>query len=144
MALRSASETEPVRPAPAVTKPRNPKRQKLDSEIMVDSPGPVPSPSVVLPAARIKGNSAQRSGSVPSTREAKAEPTVKTEDAAEGIKSVTGEKAGRLFVGAEVAYKGKRKEDGSEWIQCTIVGISDDGKKTRYIRSACAYSPVLI
>ena len=132
VALRSASETEPSRPTTAVNKSRNPKRQKLDADVPVESPAALPSPSIVLPAARIKGIGVGRSGSVPSTREAKAEPSVKVEEGTEGSKGLAGEKAGKFYKGAEVAYKQvKPKEDGSQWIQCNIIGVSEDGKKTR-------------
>ena len=129
-ALRSASETEPVRTAQAVSKPRNPKRQKIETDGSVESPAPIPSPSVVLPAARIKGTSSVRSGSVPSTREIKPEPVVKMEEGSEGSKGPAGEKAGKFYIGAEVAYKqAKPKEDGSQWIQCNITNVVDTPKK---------------
>ena len=129
-ALRSASETEPVRTAQAVSKPRNPKRQKIDTDGSAESPAPIPSPSVVLPAARIKGTSSVRSGSVPSTREIKPEPVVKLEEGSEGSKGPAGEKAGKFYIGAEVAYKqAKPKEDGSQWIQCNITNVVDTPKK---------------
>ena len=129
-ALRSASETEPVRTAQAVSKPRNPKRQKIETDGSAESPAPIPSPSVVLPAARIKGTSSARSGSVPSTREIKPEPIVKLEEGSEGSKGPAGEKAGKFYVGAEVAYKqAKPKEDGSQWIQCNITSVVDNPKK---------------
>jgi SAGA-associated factor 29 len=133
-ALRSASETEPVRPSTAVNKSRNPKRQKLDTDGAAESPAPITSPSVVLPAARLKGSSSVRSGSVPSTREVKPEVSVKVEEGAEGSKGPAGEKAGKFFVGAEVAYKqAKPKEDGSQWIQCNITSITDVGNKKRFV-----------
>ena len=129
-ALRSASETEPVRTAQVVSKPRNPKRQKIDTDGSAESPAPIPSPSVVLPAARIKGTSSVRSGSVPSTREIKPEPVVKLEEGSEGSKGPAGEKAGKFYIGAEVAYKqAKPKEDGSQWIQCNITNVVDTPKK---------------
>ena len=129
-ALRSASETEPVRTAQAVSKPRNPKRQKIETDGSAESPAPIPSPSVVLPAARIKGTSSVRSGSVPSTREIKPEPVVKLEEGSEGSKGPAGEKAGKFYIGAEVAYKqAKPKEDGSQWIQCNITNVVDTPKK---------------
>lgn len=131
-ALRSASETEPVRPSTAVNKSRNPKRQKPDTDGAAESPAPLPSPSVVLPAARIKGSSSVRSGSVPSTREVKPEVVVKVEEGSEGSKGPAGERAGKFFVGAEVAYKqAKQKEDGSQWIQCNITSISEVNNKKR-------------
>ncbi len=134
-ALRSASETEPVRPPQTVSKPRNPKRQKLETDGAADSPAaPVMSPSVVLPgpAARMKHSNAVRAVSVPATREVKPEPIVKIEEGSEGSKGPAGEKAGKFFVGAVVAYKQVRpKEDGSQWIQCNITSISEVGGKKR-------------
>ena len=131
-ALRSASETEPVRPA-QVNKSRNPKRQKLETDGAGDSPAaPVMSPSVVLPAARIKHTGPIRSGSVPATKEIKPEPIVKIEEGLEGSKGPAGERAGKFFVGAEVAYKQvKPREDGSQWIQCNITSVTDVGGKKK-------------
>ncbi|KAL6715416.1 hypothetical protein ACLMJK_006377 [Lecanora helva] len=136
-ALRSASETEPARPAHTQPKPRNPKRQqKPETDGAADSPvAPVMSPSVVLPAARIKGTSTgpARSGSVPATREVTKEPVVKVEEGLEGSKGPAGEKAGKFFIGAEVAYRqAKPREDGSQWIQCIIQNITEVGGKKRY------------
>ena len=140
-ALRSASETEPVRPAHAIPKPRNPKRQKLETDGAADSPAaPVMSPSVVLPAQRIKGTTTGpvRSGSVPVVREVKQEPVVKIEEGLEGSKGPAGERAGKFFAGAEVAYKqAKPREDGSQWIQCNITHISEVGGKKRYECYTC-------
>ncbi|KAF6221168.1 hypothetical protein HO133_002022 [Letharia lupina] len=131
-ALRSASETEPVRPPQAVAKSRQVKRQKIETDGAADSPAPpIPSPSVVLPAARVKEIKNVRTGSVP--REVKQEPIVKVEEGSEGSKGPAGERAGKFFVGAEVAYKqAKQKEDGSQWIQCNITSISEIANKKRY------------
>lgn len=130
-ALRSASETEPVRPPQAVAKSRQVKRQKIETDGAADSPAPpIPSPSVVLPAARVKDIKNVRTGSVP--RELKQEPIVKVEEGSEGSKGPAGERAGKFFVGAEVAYKqAKPKEDGSQWIQCNITSISEVANKKR-------------
>ncbi|KAL8823426.1 MAG: hypothetical protein Q9191_005866 [Dirinaria sp. TL-2023a] len=126
-ALRMASEIEPPRNSQPKN-PRNPKRQKLDTDGAADSPGPSPS----APTAKLKGSSSVRSGSVPASREVK-EPSVKLEEGSEGLKGPAGEKAGKFFVGAEVAYKqAKMKEDGSQWIQCNIKSISDIANKKRY------------
>lgn len=134
-ALRSASETEPVRPPHAIPKPRNPKRQKLETDGAADSPAtPAMSPSVILPAARIKGTGigVVRSGSVPAAREVKQEPVVKVEEGLEGSKGPAGERAGKFFAGAEVAYKqAKPREDGSQWIQCNITSVTEVGGKKR-------------
>ena len=130
--LRSASETEPVRLPQAVVKSRQVKRQKVDTDGASDSPAPqIPSPSVVLPAARVKDIKTVRTGSVP--REVKQEPVVKVEEGSEASKGPAGERAGKFFVGAEVAYKQtKQKEDGSQWIQCNIINIPEVANKKRY------------
>lgn len=123
-ALRTASETEPNR-LPQQAKPRNPKRQKLDTDGAADSP--VPSPAVPLVFNKSKGQTV-RSVSVPP----KPDPIVKVEEGSEGSKGPAGERAGKFFVGAEVAYKQVRpKEDGSQWIQCNITSITEIGNKKR-------------
>lgn len=132
---------------------RNPKRQKLGPETTdgaADAPSTTSSttatanvqvmaPNVVIPA-RAKGASAGpvRSGSVPTAaaaaREVKAEPVVKIEEGSEGSKGPAGERAGKFFVGAEVAYKqAKPREDGSQWIQCNITSITEVGGKMKYV-----------
>lgn len=130
--LRSASETEPVRLPQAVVKSRQVKRQKVDTDGASDSPAPqIPSPSVVLPAARVKDIKSVRTGSVP--REVKQEQVVvKVEEGSEASKGPAGERAGKFFIGAEVAYKqSKQKEDGSQWIQCNITFITEVANKKR-------------
>ncbi|KAL9630379.1 MAG: hypothetical protein Q9164_006447 [Protoblastenia rupestris] len=125
-ALRTASETEPLR-LPQQTKPRNPKRQKIDTDGATDSP--VPSPSVPPTVNKLKGQSQIRSVSVPR----QPEPVVKIEEGLEGSKGPAGERAGKFFIGAEVAYKqAKQKEDGSQWIQCIITNTTDKGNKKIY------------
>ncbi|MCJ1451346.1 hypothetical protein MMC28_001682 [Mycoblastus sanguinarius] len=136
-ALRQFSETESARPSQAPLKSRNPKRQKVETDGAADSPIPAPNqptPSVVLPAARIKDTTIKvRAGSVPATREVKQEPAVKVEEGSEGIKGPAVERGGKFFVGAEVAYKqAKAREDGSQWIQCNITSFSGEGNKKRY------------
>lgn len=128
-ALRLASETEPPRNSQPKNS-RNPKRQKLETDGAAESPGP--SPGAPTNTTKLKGSSSSvRSGSVPAAREAK-EPSVKLEEGSEGIKGPAGERAGKFFVGAEVAYKqAKVKEDGSQWIQCNIKSITEVGSKKR-------------
>lgn len=128
-ALRTASEIEPRNPSQG--KSRNPKRQKLETDGALESPGP--SPSAPTSAAKPK-NGIVRAGSVPmvkAEREPK-EPVVKSEEGSEGFKGPSAERAGKLFVGAEVAYKiaAKAKED-PQWIQCEIVNIEMAGNKKR-------------
>ena len=136
-ALRTASEKEPVRPT-GPSKSRKPKgpAPKIEMDGAADSPGP--SPSVSSSVSRLKGNSA-RSGSVVSTRDAKEAPIKLEDGGAEGIKGPSAERAGKFFVGAEVAYKqAKIKEDGSQWIQCSIVAITEVGNKKRYLHASLA------
>lgn len=77
-----------------------------------------------------------RSVSVPRQQQA-AEVVVKLEDGvagAEALKGLAGEKAGKFFIGAEVAYRQtKPKEDGSQWIQCNITNVTGDGNKKRSV-----------
>ena len=125
-ALRTASETEPVRAPPSI-KPRNPKRQKIDTDGAADSPSV--SPGVAPTVNKIKGQSVMRSVSVPR----QPEPVVKIEEGAEIVKPPPMEKANKLVVGADVAYKqAKPKEDGSQWIQCIITNVTGEGTKKRY------------
>lgn len=124
-ALRSASEMEPTR-LPTAAKPRNPKRQKLDTDGALETP--VASPNATSAVNRLKGQSTIRSVSVPP----KPEAIVKVEEGQEGNKGFAGEKAGKFYVGAEVAYKqAKAKEDGGLWIQCNITAIIDGANKKR-------------
>ena len=126
-ALRTASETEPIR-LPPQAKPRNPKRQKVDTDGATDSP--VPSPNVPPAINKLKGQSQIRSVSVPR----QPEPVVKIEEDFEGSKGPAGERAGKFFIGAEVAYKQvKPKEDGSQWIQCNITNVTDKGNKKMFL-----------
>ncbi len=125
-ALRSASEMEPSR-LPTSAKPRNPKRQKLDTDGIIDSPAA--SPNAATAVNRLKGHSTIRSVSVPP----KAEPLVKVEEGQEGNRGAAGERAGKFVVGAEVAYKqAHKRDDGSEWIQCNITAVMDAPNKKRY------------
>ena len=128
-ALRTASETEPLRSAQPA-KPRNPKRQKIDTDGASDSPS-VPSPGIPPAINKLKGQIVMRSVSVPPRQQ--IEPVVKIEEGLEGSKGSAGEKAGKFFIGAEVAYKQtKPKEDGSQWIQCDITNITGDGNKKKF------------
>ncbi|KAL8696191.1 MAG: hypothetical protein Q9201_007781 [Fulgogasparrea decipioides] len=128
-ALRTASEIEPRNPSQS--KSRNPKRQKLDTDGTVESPGP--SPSAPTSVAKVKAG-AVRSGSVPvvKTEKEQKEPIVKAEEGTEGVKGPSAEKAGKFFVGAEVAYKLAKAKEDPEWIQCEIINIDTAGNKKRY------------
>ena len=66
-----------------------------------------------------------RSGSVPLMKDTK-DPPVKAEEGIESPQGPSVERMSKLIKGAEVAYKQARpKEDGSQWIQCTIIDISE-------------------
>ncbi|KAL9103025.1 MAG: hypothetical protein Q9163_001884 [Psora crenata] len=125
-ALRTASETDSVR-LPPQAKPRNPKRQKVETDGATDSP--VPSPSMPPALNKVKGQGQIRSVSIPR----QPDPIVKIEEGTEGSKGPAGERAGKFFIGAEVAYKQARpREDGSQWIQCNITNVTDKGNKKIY------------
>jgi SAGA-associated factor 29 len=142
-ALRAASSNDTGRaasPAARVAKDKQRKKAgsgsgKFDGPDGLDSPGPSP-----IATGRLK--SSGRSSSVAGGRDAK-EASVKAEDgetggsrqthASEGSKGPSAEKAGKFFEGADVAYKqAKPKEDGSQWIQCIIVSITERNGKKRY------------
>lgn len=129
-ALRNASESDPPR-NPPMAKSRTQKRQKVEAaESVADSPGP--SPSVLIPSSRLKGSSV-RSASVPSvTAKEGKDVAIKSEDGVEGGKGTLLDRVAKLTVGAEVAYKPSKEGD---WIQCTIISISGEGNKRRYVHA---------
>ena len=122
-ALRTASDDSPAR-ASQPQKSRIVKRSsKPEVDAVTESPGP--SPSVVVPSARVKGNNGGRSGSVPLVKDMK-DVTIKTEEGLDGLQGSLADRLVKLVKGAEVAYKQtKAKEDGSQWIQCTIIDITE-------------------
>lgn len=131
-ALRAASELEP-RIVPS-TKARNMKNKaKGDTDGAADSPGPVflkPSTADSSYPETIREVEAGLGGSASSSKDVK-DPSANAEEGSDGGKGAA-EKAGKLFVGAEVAYKQlKMKDDGSQWIQCIIKSISEVGNKKR-------------
>ena len=128
-ALRSASEAEPVR-APQPPKARDRKRQKIDTDGASDSPS-VPSPGIPPAVNKLKGQNVMRSVSVPRQQ---PEPAIKVEEGAEGIKGLMGEKASKLVIGAEVAYKQTKPKEDAQWIQCSIVNITGEGTKRRFAK----------
>ncbi len=143
-ALRTASESDSSR-IPPHQKGRVTKRQRLEAPQKADGDGaaesPGPSPSVVISASRLKGSSV-RSGSVASvTAKDGKEAVIKTEDGVEGGKGTLPENRTKLTVGAEVAYLPSKDGD---WIQCTIISVSGEGKKKRYanLESLHVLSPV--
>lgn len=132
-ALRAASESEP-RNIPS-TKARNLKNKpKGDTDGAADSPGPAFLKPLTgdssYPEAIREVEAGLLGGSASSLKEVK-DPSVNAEEGSEGGKGPA-EKAGKLFVGAEVAYKQvKMKDDGSQWIQCIIKSITEVGNKKR-------------
>ncbi len=131
--MRTASEIEPRNNSQS--KSRNPKRQKLDTDGTVDSPGP--SPGAPISAAKVKATTV-RAGSVPIVKEPKElkEPVVKAEEGSEGVKGPSAEKAGKFFIGAEVAYRLAKAKEDPQWIQCEIINIHTTGNKKRYVLSS--------
>lgn len=76
-----------------------------------------------------------RSGSVPLIKDAK-DPPVKAEEGVESLQGPSVDRMSKLIKGAEVAYKQTRaKEDGSQWIQCTIIDISEVRNKKQWVVS---------
>ena len=130
MALRSASEIEPRNAPPPKPPARNPKRHKVETDGAADSPGP--SPSAPTPTVKVK-NGSVRSGSVPVLKEIKEskEPVVKTEEGSEGVKGPLAERAGKFFIGAEVAYRLAKAKEDPQWIQCSIINVDTAGGKKR-------------
>ncbi|KAI9680692.1 MAG: SAGA HAT/Core module component [Caeruleum heppii] len=135
-ALRTASEIDLPRSTTAL-KPRNPKRAKLDSDSVIETPAASPSVTSVSSHPRLKGSSG-RSGSVSSVVKEGKEPAGKVDDGglntgAESVKGTSAEKAGVLVKNADVAYKqSKIKGVEGEWIQCIIISVIGDGKNKRY------------
>lgn len=58
---------------------------------------------------------------------------VKIEEGAEGSKGPSAERAGKFFVGADVAYRLAKQKEDPQWIQCTILSITEVGNKKRQI-----------
>lgn len=135
-ALRAASELEP-RSAPSI-KVRNQKSKiRGDTDGASDSPGPthikpLTADAHSYPDVIKEVDAGFLSGSTAAGKDVKESP-VKTEEGSEGGKGPA-EKAGKLFVGAEVAYKQvKMKDDGSQWIQCIVKSITEVGNKKRLV-----------
>ena len=125
-ALRRASESNVQRIVPQPSKIRKPKGPRVDMDSM-DSPAPSPG---LASSARFKGSTA-RSGSAPSSRDGR-DPIFNFEDSIDGAKGSSAERAGKFVVGAEVAYKQARpKEDGGQWIQCSITNVTEIANKKR-------------
>lgn len=132
-ALRAASESEPPR-IPS-NKARNLKNKpKGDTDGAADSPGPVflkPSTGDSTYSETFReAEPGLPAGSASSLKEVK-DPSVNAEEGSDSGRGLA-EKAGKLVVGAEVAYKQvKMKDDGSQWIQCIIKSINEVGNKKR-------------
>ena len=138
-ALRSHTENNQRAAPPPPPKIRKGKGSKSDIDASVESPGPAS--AIGGSSTRIKAGLG-RSGSVPFSREPKeaaAGPSKMGADdaasASSGADGARAERAGKLVMGAEVAYKQARpKEDGSQWIQCTIISINEVGNNKKSYR----------
>ncbi len=121
-AMKSADEPAPRNGAP---KSRKGQRPIVESDVIVDSPGPSPSDGRPDLLKRVKGAS-QRSSSVASQNRAVAPP----KDDGELNRGVQAEKAGQLVVGTEVFYKFPRgsKEPEGEGIHVIIKKVWPDKK----------------
>ena len=128
-ASREATREAPSQRSSTLSKNRKQKPSRGDVDGAADSPGPTP--SVQVPQVRVKGSSV-RSGSVASTRDSK-DSIVKSEDSLDETKGSIAERAGKFVKGADVAYKqAKPKEDGGQWIQCTIMSVIEVGNKKQF------------
>ncbi|KAI9812893.1 MAG: SAGA HAT/Core module component [Pycnora praestabilis] len=128
-ALRNASEIDPTRSG-TNAKSRGPKRHPDVASASAESPAPSPN-TVSSSAARFK-DKVSRSGSVSSLKDNKESlsSSAKLDDMIDGAKGTSAERAGHLFVGAEVAFKqSKQKGQEGDWIQCTILTVTGDTKK---------------
>lgn len=130
-ALRDASSNGPVLSSSS-SKARKPKPGVAAGKSDLDTSADLASAiNLSGSAGRLKGSASVRSGSVASTRDGR-DRDVDMKDAGE-TKGATAERAGKLKVGAEVAYKqAKAKDDGSQWIQCIILQVLENGNKRRY------------
>lgn len=122
-AMKSADEPAPRNGAPKSRKGQRP--PIVESDVVVDSPGPSPSEGRPDLLKRVKGAS-QRSSSVASQNRAVAGP----KDDGELNRGVQAEKAGQLVVGTEVFYKFPRgsKEPEGEGIHVIIKKVYQDKK----------------
>ena len=129
-ALRDASSNGPA-VSSSSSKVRKPKPtvSAIKSDLDASADLAIPT-NIAGSASRLKGSASVRSGSVASTRDGR-DRDVDMKDAGE-TKGANAEKAGKLKVGAEVAYKqAKAKDDGSQWIQCIILQVLENGNKRR-------------
>lgn len=69
---------------------------------------------------------------------------VKIEEGAEGSKGPSAERAGKFFVGADVAYRLAKQKEDPQWIQCTILSITEVGNKKRQISLVLCVQDVLL
>jgi hypothetical protein len=122
-AMKSQDEAAPRNGAP---KSRKGQRPIVESDVIVDSPGPSPSDSRPDMLRRVKG-AVQRSSSVASQNRAVPPAKEETPDVNRGIQA---EKGGQLIVGTEVFYKFPRgsKEPEGEGIHGIIKKVWHDKK----------------
>ena len=122
-ALKSTEEPAPRNGAPKSRKGQRP--PIVESDVIMDSPGPSPSDGRPDLLKRVKGAS-QRSSSVASQNRAVAVP----KDEGELNRGFQAEKAGQLLVGTEVFYKFPKgsKEPEGEGIHVIIKKVYQDKK----------------
>ena len=122
-AMKAEDEPAPRNGAP---KSRKGQRPIVESDVIVDSPGPSPNDGRPDVLKRVKGAS-QRSSSVASQSRAAA---ASKEDGAEINRGIQAERAGQLTVGTEVFYKFPRgaKEPEGEGIHGIIKKVWQEKK----------------
>ena len=121
-AMKSADEPAPRNGAP---KSRKGQRPIVESDVIIDSPGPSPNDNRTDMLKRVKGTS-QRSSSVASQSRA----ATATKDEVELNRGIQAEKSGHLVVDTEVFYKFPRgsKEPEGEGIHGIIKKVWQDKK----------------
>ncbi|MCJ1306819.1 SAGA HAT/Core module component [Agyrium rufum] len=130
VALRTATENEPQRSLPT-SKVRKPKSNPSKMEVDGPADSPYPSPGILSSASRLKGNNV-RSTSVAREKQESRSMNPKLEEGVESAKGSSAERAGKFVVGAEVAYRMKEVKEDGQWIQCTIINVTEIGNKKRY------------
>lgn len=100
--------------APRNGQPKSRKNQRpvVESDVIVESPGPSPGDGRLEMIKRVKGTS-QRSSSTASQNRAAAAASAK-DDGAETHRGVQAEKAGQLIAGTEVFYKYPKDQQEQE------------------------------
>ncbi|KIV83323.1 hypothetical protein PV11_05357 [Exophiala sideris] len=108
--LATMKSTDDLAPRNGQPKSRKHQRPTIESDVVVDSPGPSPGDGRLEIMKRVKG-AAQRSSSTASQNRA---TTVPKDDSIEPHKGVQAEKAGSLISGTEVFYKYPKDQQENE------------------------------